>query len=140
MKQRKPLIAVLTALALTGCASGSHVLTGQQRPAIDATQVAVYSQPPQQNYEVVARVEASSSRGVTQQGRMDSALNTLKEEAAELGANGVIVPDLARRGGGVSTQVSTGISGGSGGLRSGLGTGFTINPASIHGTAIFVTE
>ena len=128
----------IMAVLLTGCASGSHVLTGEPREPIQATDVVVYHQAPAAKHEVIGRVEASSTQGVTQQSRMDSAVETLTSEAAELGANGLILDAASRRGGGVSTNVSTGISGGTSGLRTGLGTGFTINPANISGTAIYV--
>ena len=138
MKQKSFTALAIYAALLTGCASGSHVITGQAREPVESTEVKVYHTPPAQKHEVIGRVEASSTQGVTQQGRMDSAVETLKQEAAELGANGVIVDAPSRRGGGVSTNISTGVSGGSSGLRTGLGTGFTINPASVYGSAIYV--
>ncbi|MCO4787023.1 MAG: hypothetical protein KC467_13995, partial [Marinomonas atlantica] len=111
-----------------------------QRPAIDVRVVKVYSEAPTTEYEVIGSIEASSSRGMTQQGRMDSAIEALKEEAAEIGANGVIISNLPNPSGGVSTQISTGISGGSRGFSSGLGTGITIHPAEIKGTAVYVFD
>lgn len=128
----------ISAVWLTACASGSHVVTGVPRPAIDPAFVKVYSQAPSQPYEVIASLQASSSRGLSQQGRMDSAVASLKSEAAKLGANGVIIHNYPNDSGGVSTHISTGISGGSRGIYTGVGTGFTINPASLKGTAIYV--
>ena len=127
-------------VVLTACASGSHVLTGTPRDAIEPSQVKVYSQAPSQAYDTIASVQASSSQGVSQQGRMDSAVEELKIEAAKLGANGVIISHYPNNSGGVSTQISTGIFGGSRGISTGVGTGFTINPATVKGTAIYVRD
>lgn len=127
-------------VALTACASGSHVLTGAPRPAIDPSLVKVYSQAPNQPYDVIANLQASSSRGLSQQGRMDSAVASLKSEAAKLGANGVIINNYPNNSGGVTTHISTDISSGSRGIATGVGTGFTINPASIKGIAIYVAS
>ncbi|WP_067218574.1 hypothetical protein ACPUEK_11385 [Marinomonas gallaica] len=140
MFMKKGLSLCASAILLTACASGSHVVTGTQRAAIDVEVVKVYSEAPKTEYEVVGSIEASSSRGMTQQGRMDSAIEALKEEAAEIGANGIIVSNFPNHSGGISTQVSTGISGGSRGFSSGLGTGITIHPAAVKGTAVYVFD
>lgn len=140
IKGLKTLSWVAVCGVLTACASGSHVLTGSKYPATNSSQVAVYSSAPRQPYEVIGEVNASSSLGFTQQGRLDSALETLREEAAKLGANGIIVPNAANGSGGVSTRISTGISGGTHGVRTGLGTGITIHPANVRGTAILVID
>ena len=87
------LIAVLL---ISSCASGSYILTGQQRHPIDATLVKLYTEPPQQ-YEVIAIVNASSDSGWTQQGDMDYAVAELKEQAAKLGANGIILIGIGER-------------------------------------------
>ena len=87
------LIAVLL---ISSCASGSYILTGQQRDPIDATLVKLYTEPPQQ-YEVIAIVNASSDSGWTQQGDMDYAVAELKEQAAKLGANGIILIGVGER-------------------------------------------
>lgn len=134
----KLLIVVPLLALLTACASGSHVLTGIERSAIDPKFVQVFSQEPKIDYEVVASLEATSFLGMTQQGRVDSALQAIKEEAAELGANGIIISNTPNKTGGISTNVSTGISTGTNGFRSGLGTGLTIHPALIKATAIYV--
>lgn len=140
MTSIKILGSCIIAVILTACASGSHILTGMQRPAVNPATVAVYAQAPNVDYEIVASLEASSSRGVTQQGRMDSAVKTLIKEAADIGANGIILDNLANHTGGVTTHITTGISGGTHGFSSLLGTGVTINPALIKGTAIYVFD
>lgn len=140
MMNIKPWLAVCAFSALlTACASGSHIITGVQRPAIDPQLVKVFSKAPSQSYEIIGTVEATSSRGVTQQERLASAVATLKNEAAELGANGVIVNNLENnQTGGVTPRTRIGISTGTGGFRTGVSTGIIVNPASVTGTAIYL--
>ena len=139
MSKMKISSSICAAFVLSACASSSHVVTGTERPAVDPTEVTVYSEAPSEEYEVIATVTASSSRGLSQQGRVDAATEELVEEASKLGANGVIIKG-ANGTGGVSTGISTGISGGSRGFSSGLGTSFTIHSADLAGTAIYVSK
>ena len=83
---------VLIALVMAGCAASSHILTGQKRPAIEPAQVKLYSKPPAK-FEEVAIIEASSrnSWAVTDQGKVDVVIERLKDQAAQLGANGVLL-------------------------------------------------
>ncbi len=92
MKQVKNRIAVLCLLVLflTGCASGSSIVTGTKRPPIDPGKVKLYLQPPS-NHEVIGIVNASSDAGWTEQGSIDYAVQELKKQAAKLGANGVLI-------------------------------------------------
>jgi len=87
---------------LSSCASGSHILTGQKRDSINPSQVKLYISPPQK-YEVIGIVNSSSDSGWTQQGDMDYAVEELKNQAARLGANGIILS-----GTGESTSSSVG--------------------------------
>ncbi len=119
------LIAVLM---ISSCASGSYILTGQKRDPIDATLVKLYTEPPRQ-YEVIAIVNASSDSGWTQQGDMDYAVAELKEQAAKLGANGII---LIGTGETSSTTVRT--------KRSGAIYAVSSTAQTISGKAIYVTE
>jgi len=72
-------------LLLTGCAS-SAVLIGKARPAISPEQVKLYLRPPKK-FEEIALLESSSqnSWAITSQGRMDTVIQRLKEEAASSG-------------------------------------------------------
>lgn len=81
-------------LALTACASSS-VLVGNARPPIEAENVKVYLQPPA-GYETVALLEASDlgANGFSAQSRMNKVMNRLKDEAAELGANGILLQGI----------------------------------------------
>lgn len=82
------------AAALTGCASGPSVhvqrLTEQRFPP--AAYVQVLSAPPQQPYTAVARLSAQGAAG------QDPAqlLALLQAQAAQLGANAIVVQDRSR--------------------------------------------
>jgi hypothetical protein len=83
------LIAVLA-----GCASSSQVaLVGAARPAISPDQVKIYLEPPDTAYEQIANLAASSegSFAITAAGKMDKVVERLKRQAAELGANGLLL-------------------------------------------------
>ena len=79
-------------LAVVGCASSSPVLVGRARPAIPVAEVKVYSHTPPV-FEDVATLSASSksvfSSGGPQQ--IDKVVERLKQQAAQLGANGLIL-------------------------------------------------
>ena len=80
---------VLTVLA--GCASGSALVTGQTRPAIqDHTTVRILIAMPE-GAEQIAILKASSNSGWTQQDKLDYAVDQLKKEAAKVGANAVVI-------------------------------------------------
>jgi hypothetical protein len=82
------------AVAATACAS-SHVLVGTAREPIEPEQVKVYLEPPIK-YETVALLEASDlgANGFSAQSRMNKVINRLKDEAAELGANGILLQGI----------------------------------------------
>ena len=103
---------------LAACAS-SHVMVGQARPPIAPQDVQVYFQPPPK-YEQIAMLDTSSrgSFSFTAQGKTDKVIERLKEEAAKLGANGVLVQGIGDRPSG-----SVGIGFGAASPTSGVGVG-----------------
>lgn len=91
---------------LSACSSSSHTIIGQQREAIPTSAVVVYSTPPA-HYEKVAILKSSSRNAwrFTQDGKKEAALERLKEEAASIGANGILIE---KRGKERSGYLSTG--------------------------------
>lgn len=89
-------LIVLIALVLSGCASGSAIVTGTARAPIAANQVTLYLEPPAE-FETVGLVNASSDSGWTEQGSVDYAIQELKKQAAKLGANGVLLESSGER-------------------------------------------
>lgn len=84
-------IAALAALALSGCTS-SHILVGQQRPAISPSEVRLYLEPPAV-YENVAVLKSNNnaSFAITSQQKTNKVVERLRDEAAALGANGILL-------------------------------------------------
>ena len=78
-------------LLLSACASSS-VLVGTAREPISEDQVRVLIEPPEK-YETVALLEASDlgANGFSAQSRMNKVIARLKAEAAELGANAILL-------------------------------------------------
>ena len=94
-------------MTFVGCAS-SHVLVGKVRTPISPEIVKVYLRPPAK-FEEIALLEASSknSWAFTDQGKMDKAIERLREEAAQFGANGVLLQSTGTEYG---ANVNTGTS------------------------------
>jgi hypothetical protein len=136
------LTSVLAAALLAACAS-SHVMIGKARPPISPDQVQIYTRPPTVPYEEIARLESSSqgSFSFTAQGKTDAVIKRLKEEAAKLGANGVLLEGIGDQAsgsvgtGGGSTSYSRGSSVGGG---VGIGVGLTKKVGG--GVAIYVGQ
>jgi hypothetical protein len=128
----KVFILLLTAVALlSGCATSS-VLVGKVRPAIAATSVKVYLRAPAK-YEEIALLQTSSqsSWAFSEQGKMDAVMMNMKEEAAKLGANGVLLTQTGDKSAG-AVWIPNGMGGG------------VMAPAGSHkagtGMAIYVSE
>ena len=133
----RPLLLLL-ALALAGCAT-SHVLTGTARAPIAPAQVRIYHRPPPGGCEEIAILETSSGAFTYgEQNKIDSVLRKLREEAASLGANGVLFQGTADGygSGGVSVGAGGGRVGGSG--FSGVGVGVNVSPRQKHAAGIAI--
>ena len=115
MQLRKVGIAILIALFVTGCATSSYTIVGNVRPPIDPGDVEIYTSPPRR-YEEIALLDASSvgSLGRASEAGTDEAIYRMKEDAAKLGANGVLLTGIADQYGG-SLGVGIGGFGVSGG-------------------------
>ena len=118
----------LVALFLVACASGSSIVVGEVREPIDPNQVKLYLEAPA-SYEIIGIVNASSDAGWTEQQSVDYAVNELKNQAAKLGANGVLIESTGE-------QTST--------IIGGYGTGYSyaipVTEETVSGKAIFVSE
>ncbi|HET8818364.1 MAG TPA: hypothetical protein VFM73_02350 [Xanthomonadaceae bacterium] len=103
---RSTLVFML--LAVAGCASTSKVMLGPARPPIPAEAVRVYVDPPAR-FQEIARLEADSAIGFGTPGQTDSAIATLRREAAALGANGLLLLGVDTVRPPVGVSVGTGI-------------------------------
>lgn len=90
--RKKSLLAklLLFLLILSGCASGTALVTGTQRSATNADEVIIYTEAPEK-YEVIGIVTASSDCGWTEQDSLNYAIAELKKQASKIGANGIIL-------------------------------------------------
>ena len=127
-------------LALSACATDSVIVTGTARPPISPAEVKIYSQPPPV-FEEVAILNASKSVAFTTGGQktVDKVIAGLKEQAAKVGANGILLE-------GFSDQQTGALGAGSGSssvsnnsaVGVGVGGSLGIYKKTGHGRAIFV--
>ena len=134
------MTALSVALLLGACASPAPVLVGAKHPPIDPAQVKIYMSPPPV-YEDVALLNPTSSSllmpGGSQQ--MNKIIEEMKQEAASLGANGVILEGFSdAQTGALGTGVGSQSYSGSGSVGVGVGGSFGIYKKTGHGRAIFV--
>lgn len=83
---------------LFGCATGSSIVTGKVRPAINPSDVKLYLESPIK-YETIGIVEASSEVEFSSQAAQDRAIQELKVQAARIGANGVLIKNTGNQSG-----------------------------------------
>lgn len=108
MRFLKATITILLFSVLFGCATGSVVITGKVRPVIDPSEVTLYIDPPSK-YETIGIVEASSDVEFSSQAAQDRIINELKNLAAKIGANGVLLLNMGTGSGGTTGFYSGGI-------------------------------
>jgi uncharacterized protein YbjQ (UPF0145 family) len=85
------MLAGLMLLMLTAsCATSSHKVTGELRPAVDPAAVKVYHTMPA-HAQVVGIVSAVSYAGLTADQANEDVVAKLKAQAGKLGANGVVL-------------------------------------------------
>lgn len=90
----KIVAAILVAtVSISGCTltRGSHLVIGSTRAPTNPADVRIYTELPA-NYEKIAMVSADSRNDfASQQNLSDHAIERLKEEAAKVGANGILL-------------------------------------------------
>ena len=118
------VFGMVSVLMLSGCASGTALVTGTQRSATNADEVVIYTEAPEK-YEVIGIVTASSDFGWTEQGDLNYAVAELKKQAAKIGANGIILES-------VSTTNSGGVIS--------YGVYIPVTAKNVSGKAIYVAQ
>ena len=131
-------ILLVSGIALSACAT-SHVMMGQARPPISPDLVTVYFHPPQTKYDEIALIDTSSKGGFgfSAQGKTDVVIRRLKEEAAKLGANGVLIQGIGSESGG-SISSGFGQASVSGNHAYGTGIGISGNVMNKAGSGIAI--
>jgi hypothetical protein len=129
---------------LCGCGSTHTIMVGQPRAAITPDAVRVYYTPPR-HFDRIAIINSSSGPtwAFTTRGQMDDAISKLREEAAKVGANGVLLEAT-----GTSSSGNLGIGIGGFGVGGGHHSGYAVGGEGAFGgpilhktaqaTAIFV--
>jgi hypothetical protein len=110
-------------LCMTACAS-SIQLIGPARPPTSPDQVHLYLEPPARDYDRIALLDTSSKRSFSfsAQGKADVVIKRQKEEAARLGANGIVLQGISDdSSGSFGTSVGTQYEGARGTLDLGFG-------------------
>ncbi len=140
----RPALLALAIAGLAACASAPKPLvTGQARAAIDPAEVSMYYGPPDVPYEEIAILEVSSgSFTYGENNKRQAVLERLRQQAASVGANGVIFRQSSegRGGSGVGVGVGGGRIGGYG--YGGVGVGINVSPKRRHasGVAIYMPQ
>jgi hypothetical protein len=136
-------VSGLAASNLAGCISSSdlksHELLGGARPALPADAVQLYLEPPSRGYEEIAVLHSSSRRSwsFSARSKADVVVRRLKEEAASLGANGVLLQEIADRpGAAVGTDLGASYMGPRG--TADLGIGVSALTLQRYGSAIAI--
>ncbi len=141
MSRGYPFVALVLA-SFVSCSTASHVIVGKTRPPIAATQVKIYLHPPA-NYEEIAILEATSegSPAITAQGKTNKVIERLKNDAAQLGANGILLQAVGNEtGGAVATGLGSSVTTGSSTISSGTIVMAGSRIKTGNAIAIFVPE
>lgn len=93
---------------LFSCVTGSSIITGTKRPAINPSEVKIYLDPPAQ-YESIGIIEVTSEVVFSRQEAQDQAMSELKSRAAKVGANGVLLTNTGSKSIGTAGYYSNGI-------------------------------
>jgi hypothetical protein len=142
MRQIRAILPLAAACLLAACATGGPLLTGTPRAPIDPSQVRFYYDAPA-GAEQIAIIDASS--GAFTYGnanKTNSVMQKLREQAARLGANGVVYRGAVSAPG--NSGVGIGVGGGriGGSSYSSAGVGVNISPTQKYaeGAAIYVAN
>jgi hypothetical protein len=139
MSVRTVLLAAV--LILTGCVT-SHVLVGTPREPIAPDQVKIYIHPPTE-FDEIAILDSSSrvSLAITAQGKTDKVLARLKDEAAKLGANGILLQAIENQAvGSIGTGFESATASGHSAVGFGFGSFAAVYEKSVSGMAIYVIK
>ena len=146
MNSLKIIISTFIILIMAGCTivDGGAIVTGVTRNPIPVNQVRIYRVAPKK-YEEIAMVSASAGHDFkSSSDLLNTSIMRLKEEAAKLGANGVLLSQINERDA-PSTSTSIGsayASGNDGSSAYASGSSISVNRGDaytrIKGLAIYV--
>jgi hypothetical protein len=141
--KRLPILTalVLASTIITGCAvtNETAVIVGQTRPATTPDQVKLYTKPPAK-YEEIALISSDAAHDfMSKQALMEKSVALIKEQAAKVGANGVLIDSLGDFNVGSSgVMIIPGAA--PGGMTIGTGAMNARTGKKVTGMAIFVSQ
>ena len=141
------LIATVLLPLLAACTivDSSSIPVGQRLPPVSPSQVQIYNSPPAR-YDEIAIVSAKAGHDFkSDQSVMTSAIETLKQEAASMGANGILLQNVHTRSEPtVTTGFGTATVYGAGGVATASGTTIGLSHgdgySKVSGIAIYVHD
>ncbi|MBV1888964.1 MAG: DUF4156 domain-containing protein [Proteobacteria bacterium] len=147
MKLINALILCLAVCTIAGCTimDGNAIVIGNTRSSLSPEQVRLYRTAPD-NFEEIAIVSASAGHDFQKSSSlMNSAIERIKQEAAKVGANGVILTEIKERDTAkVTTSYGYATAAGAGGSATATGTATSVNRGDAYtrlkGIAIYVTQ
>lgn len=142
MRIHKILMPLAAACMLAACASGGPLVTGTPRAPVDPAQVRFYYDMPA-GAEQIAIIDANSGAFTYgNQNKTNSVMQKLREQAAKLGANGVVYRGTVSgpSGGGVGVGVGGGRVGGSSFSSAGVGVNISPTQKYAEAAAIYVAN
>ena len=86
---------LLAAISLSACNTTTCVLIGTKRAPVSPSAIKLYTQPPKK-FEQIAILDADSvyTFRLTQQGAMDAVMERIRNKAAALGANAILLNNV----------------------------------------------
>jgi hypothetical protein len=108
MKYKVVTLIIFFCMVLFGCATGSTIITGEVRSSVDPSEVRIFLEPPSK-FETIGIVEASSDVEFSRQSAQDRVINELKNRAAKIGANGILLTNTGSQAGDMVGYFSSGI-------------------------------
>jgi hypothetical protein len=140
------ILASIGLMLLCSCGSTHTIMVGQPRAAIAPDTVRVYYTPPR-HFDRIAIINSSSGPtwAFTTRGQLDDAIAKLREEAAKVGANGILLEAT-----GTTSSGNLGLGVGGFGVGGGHHSGYAVGGGGAFGgpilhktaqaTAIFVRQ
>ena len=145
MKFMSLLILSISVFIISGCTimDGNAIVTGNTRAPISPAEVKLYRTGPAK-FEEIAIVSASAGHDFQKKSSlMNSVIERIKQEAAKVGANGVILTEIDERDAPeIITSYGRATAAGTGGSAYATGTATSVNRGDaytrIKGVAVYV--
>jgi hypothetical protein len=141
------VLLTICLFVVTGCTimDGNAIVTGNTRTPTSPDEVRLYRTAPD-SFEEIAIVSASAGHDFQKSSSlMNAAIERLKEEAAKVGANGIILTEINERDApSVTISYGSSTATGTGGSAYATGSGTSVNRGDaytrLNGVAVYISE